>query len=899
MPWFKNTGVVRRFLLSACFSAVTFLVAAPFAFSVEPDPALLDNAKTTGGSSGDLVQGRFGDAKALNQNLNVPMTNRDSKMFTLDGSQQFDAALGVPSSNKFLEIIIQPGPTGDLSNVIVAQDLNADNVFDHSFTIGTPVSGVCSNGFISCTPGTWESCSTYMWVSDTTGRLQVQAMPLTALSGCFCINSSCGSNLAWTNSGVVLQALGGGAVGSIRVQDATTTITNVAMDPVSITYYGQLTRQATSESANVPATAALAGPQEQQKYYTNWSDLGAERDNISLTQSTDPNSLYYQLTNSSAQSGAQERSCSVTRVGTLETSGKLCPDTYPAVMTGGVTFDKPLVVAFETVLDPACGTSGCYKTTVQEMYVSSVAAAGLELKNTNAGACPVPTSGSGYVATAAGPGLVYNSVVGGYVATTAGVTVGAIPFTESVVVGSETVFDPDCGDYGCYSTQLTKVYVASQAGAGLTLKSWSVGECPIPVTGSGYVATTQLEGTEFNAVIGGYAGYAESVYGASYTCPNGGTLSDSKCVLETVSLCPDSAYAADWNTGYTYLYTEHYIDMQIWRSPDQRTYKLQLLDWWKGRPHYGTLGKSYHEPMDSNSWHTIHTFELPMNTALSAGKLTRAIFSIRIVSGRGCTPGSTYTIDGAVQGFNVRVNVGGQCGGSGVQRPYLKWSYYFEYKEDRYVENISDGCTALENDPSCRIKGEIVDGVPVTRGFGSTGLVPLPTCKVFDGEVETFEICRPWWNKRRNYVCDVVTPSYDLTRFKTIKDTTTMDGTSFSFTDYRQNIDGSWSNAAMNGILPAGDTYETCMPSCKVNRPALRDETTTAGLLSDNLVDSSTFEIRYLSCGTDNVCPVEPGDQIVSACGCLDEFPQAATIMQTMRLSGADNICSSGTAKPP
>ena len=35
-----------------------------------------------------------------------------------------------------------------------------------------------------------------------------------------------------------------------------------------------------------------------------------------------------------------------------------------------------------------------------------------------------------------------------------------------------------------------------------------------------------------------------------------------------------------------------------------------------------------------------------------------------------------------------------------------------------------------------------------------------------------------------------------------------------------------------------------------------------------------------------------PGEEIVSACGCLDDFPEAVVMMQTVRLGGADLVCT-------
>jgi hypothetical protein len=42
-----------------------------------------------------------------------------------------------------------------------------------------------------------------------------------------------------------------------------------------------------------------------------------------------------------------------------------------------------------------------------------------------------------------------------------------------------------------------------------------------------------------------------------------------------------------------------------------------------------------------------------------------------------------------------------------------------------------------------------------------------------------------------------------------------------------------------------------------------------------------------------NVCPAGPGEEVMSACGCLDDFPEAVVMMQTVRLAGADMTCTS------
>ena len=651
MRWFRNTREAKN-LFYLCSTAAIAVTNIAWAES-------FDTAKTAGNTSAGLVQGRFGDAKALNQNLNAPMTDRSTQMTTLDGSKSFGAALGIPSSNKFLEIVIQPSSTGDLSNVIVAQDLNADGNFDHTFNLGMPVSGACSNGFISCSPGTWNNCLSYQWVSDSAGNLSVQPVEsMTRLAGCFCINSSCGSNLAWTNSSIVLQALGGGAVASIRVQDATTTITDVATDPVMITYYGQLIRNAESAAETVPATAAMAGPQNQQKYYTDWSGLEAQKDNISLTQASDPDSLYYQLTNSAASTNAEVRRCNVTRVESVTPRDRL------------------------------------------------------------------------------------------------------LGYRVKAYLG----WDADGSNKECY---------------------WGLdGQCKaVFARTSSWDQCRTLFRSKLSDVI-------QSLYGVSFTCQ---VIKEDSVTSASGPRC----YGSDGSDPIAYYNVRCYQDL-----PEQGEIEIEEYPEFRG-------------------------------------------------------------------------------------------------KKDFVGETISDGCSTVDADPTCKLRGETVDGVITVRDYAVTGLNQLPTCRTFEGVVGPLDICKPWWQQQREYVCTTTPPAFDLTRYKTVKETTTLAGTSFSFKDYRQNADGTWSTFDGSGILPAGETYEACMPTCKVKRPVKHTETSVFGSVESKLVDNSSFTTHYLSCTPDNVCPTESGDQIVTPCGCIDEFSQAAAIMQTMRLSGADNICSSGTPLPP
>ncbi len=158
------------------------------------------DGKRAGQDAGRSALSRFGSGSAVNNNISLPMTNSAKLMQTVNGATTFAATLNAPSSAKFLELFIHPSGSGDLQQVIISQDLDADGAMDNVHTVPALVSGVCANGFISCDAGSWSNCRHFLWTSDAAGRVTEAPASITDLGGCYCINSSCGSNLVWVNS---------------------------------------------------------------------------------------------------------------------------------------------------------------------------------------------------------------------------------------------------------------------------------------------------------------------------------------------------------------------------------------------------------------------------------------------------------------------------------------------------------------------------------------------------------------------------------------------------------------------------------------------------------------------------------------------------------------------------
>src|SRR3546814_4742831 len=74
------------------------------------------------------------------------------------------------------------------------------------------------------------------------------------LAGCYCINNSCGTNLAWGNMASVLRDLGGGMIGALTTADPRYGVAEAVIDGPAIRYVGAQST-ACSSSPNLPQTA--------------------------------------------------------------------------------------------------------------------------------------------------------------------------------------------------------------------------------------------------------------------------------------------------------------------------------------------------------------------------------------------------------------------------------------------------------------------------------------------------------------------------------------------------------------------------------------------------------------------------------------------------------------------
>lgn len=660
--WWRNIGIS--------------LVASVFLSGHAWAAGTMADGQTAGAAAGDTVKGLFGSKDGFKSNISQPLTSSNTPLKTFDGKTAFSANIAMPSTSKFLELLIQPGGSGDLQKAMFSIDLDMDGNIDYVYQTPRPISGVCGNGYISCTPGSWSNCTPYKWVSDQNGHLSDVNAAITDLGGCYCINSSCGSSLVWNNAGIVLKDLAGGAVAAIQNANIGFMVTNVSTTPVTIAYYGRLTQSA--KVASTKATTILPPPAQTQDYYTNPGNLSSAVNNLVITSGSDPNSLYSLLSGSLSMknSAVSQKTCTISRAAGIKTD-------------------------------------------------------------------------------------------------------------------------------------------------------------------------TQTQS----------------------------------------------------NTGHSQLCTDHLVYMRIHKLDDYN-YKLELLDTGPAGP-----SQAYNNCFNpgGDGWHLVSDVGIPVSATVNS-KLTAATFTLQNMMAGGCNVGSGF-VDGVLNGFDASVQTTIVCPAKGAQWPTYDYSYYFEYTTDTFNESVDDQCQALANDTTCKLKEEVIDTVTTAQNFNSTGLSPLASCRDFVGGAGTMNICRPWWQKKRTYVCQNASP-WDFSdigkRFGTVKQSLQNNNGTLSFNDKVKGKDGTWTDKNNLGLsiisTPPG---EACEKACKTRVPKENNQVTTEGLNSTLRVNNAnSSDFMYKVC-VNNVCPVDQiGEVIVSDCQCNNSFAEAAAAIQSMRLAGKDTICTSGTPKP-
>lgn len=206
------------------------------------------------------TRGRSGDSEALRRNYVTPGL-AGQPIATVDERARFTPDIACRRTATMLELMVQPGATGDIARLTVARDSDLDGRFDSSLTAPFPISGVCANGVVACAPGTWDGCRYYRWDIGSGGAVKLAETDLTRLAGCYCVNGSCGANLVMGNLPSVLKDLGGGVVGALTSVDPRIGVAEASIDGPVIRYTGAATT-ACAAAPDLAATTYRANPSE-------------------------------------------------------------------------------------------------------------------------------------------------------------------------------------------------------------------------------------------------------------------------------------------------------------------------------------------------------------------------------------------------------------------------------------------------------------------------------------------------------------------------------------------------------------------------------------------------------------------------------------------------------------
>ena len=223
-----------------------------------PTVALAQSVEDRARAAAEASRAKSSTSEAIRENYLAPGLS-GQPIATVDRSQSFTPSLACRKTSSLLEILIQPGGTGDIATVRIARDTDLDGSFDHMSTLPVPVSGICANGIISCQPGSWNACSFYRWTVDASGDLRLATAPMTELAGCYCVNNSCGANLVMGNLPSVLKDLGGGAVGALTSHDPRIGVAEARINGPLIEYVGAQATACTG-SPDLPQTAYRSNP---------------------------------------------------------------------------------------------------------------------------------------------------------------------------------------------------------------------------------------------------------------------------------------------------------------------------------------------------------------------------------------------------------------------------------------------------------------------------------------------------------------------------------------------------------------------------------------------------------------------------------------------------------------
>lgn len=247
---------------------------------------------------------KFANPEAIQKLIVNPMIST-GQLETTNGEKKFSAPMTCGAETPFLAVTLGITGSGEITFPDIKVDKTGDGVFDQTSTFPA-ASGICSNGVIQCTPGTWDNCFGYKWILDDSQNLALAPSPLTELGDCRCINNSCTSQYATMYFSTLQQQIGATLSQVTSQRDYSLAITNVITTGQTLTYYGQ----AIASCGSSPSAVAT-------HYYKNSSNLVQDA-NLKISTGDNKESDLRRLvmnspTATNSLTNLSRRSCEITR----------------------------------------------------------------------------------------------------------------------------------------------------------------------------------------------------------------------------------------------------------------------------------------------------------------------------------------------------------------------------------------------------------------------------------------------------------------------------------------------------------------------------------------------------------------------------------------------------------
>ena len=219
-------------------------------------------------------------------------------------------------------------------------------------------------------------------------------------------------------------------------------------------------------------------------------------------------------------------------------------------------------------------------------------------------------------------------------------------------------------------------------------------------------------------------------------------------------------------------------------------------------------------------------------------------------------------------------------------------------RTDVINDTVDNRCLAYETDPQCRLRDEQSDGVHTFNNYNPTTLSPLSSCRTFTGYLP-HNVCRDWWRKDRTYICE--TPGqYDFTdtkrRVDAVYSSSSAHSGSLVYTDLSKDADGSWKTESVTsplGAVTQGSSSDSCDQACKTKKLKSDTQAGKTGNKAQYQKSAAAYDFFYRLC-RNGVCPAGDGEEVVNACGCLNDFSEAASVLSVLNAAGKDLICTTG-----